>query len=278
MSAFNKTHLSIDQAEERGFIHRDYIAHCLRWTYAAKILNRGGMYKTARILDIGCGKEIPLAKLLYTSKMSPTDGVYVAADLNKFGTPPALKVAVESGKFPLFIKQMFDCSSDTAVKAIKEPKDFNLITCFEVIEHMPPANMMNTLRNIRSLVSDDGTVLISTPNYDVNVGAAQNHPNEMNVELVKHALIRSGLRVENMYGTFASIRDYEQFLSPAEQEIFKKLRAYYDTNYLATIFAPLFPTHSRNVLYVCKPGKIIKGAFKYDDNLSNNADWKEILK
>ena len=26
----DNTHLSIDQAEARGFIHRDYIAHCLR--------------------------------------------------------------------------------------------------------------------------------------------------------------------------------------------------------------------------------------------------------
>jgi hypothetical protein len=26
--SIDNTHLSIDQAEERGFIHRDYIAHC----------------------------------------------------------------------------------------------------------------------------------------------------------------------------------------------------------------------------------------------------------
>ena len=35
----DNTHLSIDQAEERGFIHRDYIAHCLRWTHVAKYLH-----------------------------------------------------------------------------------------------------------------------------------------------------------------------------------------------------------------------------------------------
>jgi len=28
----DNTHLSIDQAEARGFLHRDYIAHCLRWS------------------------------------------------------------------------------------------------------------------------------------------------------------------------------------------------------------------------------------------------------
>ena len=31
----DNTHLSIDQAEARGFIHRDYIAHCLRWTHVS---------------------------------------------------------------------------------------------------------------------------------------------------------------------------------------------------------------------------------------------------
>ena len=47
----DNTHLSIDQAEERGFIHRDYIAHCLRWTHVAKYLHLKSRYKTARIID-----------------------------------------------------------------------------------------------------------------------------------------------------------------------------------------------------------------------------------
>ena len=34
--AIDKTFLSIDQAETRGFLHRDYIAHCLRWTHVVK--------------------------------------------------------------------------------------------------------------------------------------------------------------------------------------------------------------------------------------------------
>ena len=38
--SIDNTHLSIDQAEERGFIHRDYIAHCLRWTHVAKWMGK----------------------------------------------------------------------------------------------------------------------------------------------------------------------------------------------------------------------------------------------
>ena len=49
----DKTHLSINSAESRGFLHRDYIAHCLRWTHVAKFLAQQQRDKSARILDIG---------------------------------------------------------------------------------------------------------------------------------------------------------------------------------------------------------------------------------
>ena len=51
------TFLSLDNAEERGFIHRDYIAHCMRWTHVIKQLPRGKLYERATIVDAGCGRE-----------------------------------------------------------------------------------------------------------------------------------------------------------------------------------------------------------------------------
>ena len=77
----DKTHLSLDNAEERGFIHRDYIAHCLRWSHVVKHLGKKNLYKKARILDIGCGKEMPLLKTLYTMKMTPK--AYMGIDVNR---------------------------------------------------------------------------------------------------------------------------------------------------------------------------------------------------
>ena len=65
------TYLSVDQATERGFLHRDYIAHCLRWSHVIKYLGTSARYKTAKILDVGCGKEMPLAKSLHSSRMAP---------------------------------------------------------------------------------------------------------------------------------------------------------------------------------------------------------------
>ena len=80
----DKTHLSCEQAEERGFLHRDYIAHCLRWSHVVKHLQN--KYKTARILDIGCGKETPLIKTLYTMRMTPE--MYTGIDMNKLPWKP----------------------------------------------------------------------------------------------------------------------------------------------------------------------------------------------
>jgi hypothetical protein len=66
----DNTHLSIDQAEARGFIHRDYIAHCLRWTHVAKWMGKPDNRKNCKLLDIGCGKDVPLARMLFTSRMA----------------------------------------------------------------------------------------------------------------------------------------------------------------------------------------------------------------
>ena len=57
---YDKTHLSIDLAEERGFIHRDYIAHCFRWSHVTKYLMAQAKYKRVLIMDVGCGKDFTL--------------------------------------------------------------------------------------------------------------------------------------------------------------------------------------------------------------------------
>src|SRR5438046_8210882 len=92
----DRTYLSIGQAEDRGFIHRDYIAHCLRFSHACKVLAAKQFYRTARILDIGCGRELPMAKMLYSSRLIPT--MYYGVDAGPINDEDAAKVG--AGKFP----------------------------------------------------------------------------------------------------------------------------------------------------------------------------------
>src|SRR4029077_2190422 len=77
---YDRTHLSIDMAEERMIIHRDYLAHCMRWSHVAKFLMQHKRYASARILEAGCGKEMPLPRMIYSNRMSGAE--YVGVDVN----------------------------------------------------------------------------------------------------------------------------------------------------------------------------------------------------
>lgn len=242
--AIDNTHLSIDQAEERGFLHRDYIAHCLRWTHVVKWVGTSMRYKTARILDVGCGKEMPLAKLLHSSKMAPA--YYAGVDVNALTTPEQFRNAKWKPN------QLF---SKTDVCNLT-PADFealpNVIVCFEVVEHVEPEHVRRMLSTFAELLEPEGRLFISTPAWDPHVGAAGNHVNEMLYEAFGATLEDAGFRIEGHWGTFASMKDYKDDLTQAEREVWDKLRDYYDTNYLATILAPLYPHRSRNVLWQLK--------------------------
>ena len=240
--AIDNTHLSIDTAEERGFLHRDYIAHCLRWSHVVRYLMRGQLYKTADVLDIGCGREVPLAKTMYSSRMVPTQGSYTGIDVNQLRVPEMFS----TGKFPIELIGGRDvCEYDFGRST------FRVITCFEVLEHVEPEHAYRMLGKIRDLMEDpDGVAFLSTPNYDPGMGAAANHVNEMSWIGLKFLLDKAGLKVLKMYGTFASQKDYKHLLTLEQKKLFDQLSEYYDSNYLATVFAPLFPEESRNILWV----------------------------
>lgn len=257
------THLSIDQAEKRGFIHRDYIAHCLRWSHVVKHIGQSGRYKTTRILDIGCGTDLPLAKTLYTSRMAVQQ--YVGIDYNR---PDKFDTSVfHTGKMPVrafggvdFAEHVKTFSSHYEIEGLSDRFDApNVITCFEVLEHVEPEHARRMLEKMWGLVEmandcgDPCTVFISTPCYDAQVGAAANHVSEIKRDALGALIEEIGFKITGNWGTFASQRDYKadlQTIYPKDGlAIFNKLSEYYDSNYVATIMAPLFPDRSRNNLW-----------------------------
>lgn len=243
----DKTHLSLDLAEERLLVHRDYLAHCLRWSHVVKWAIRHRAVGL-RVLDVGCGKEVPLARALYVNKIGAD--AYVGIDANKLEVPEMLR----GKKFPVRL------ISGDAATLTKEELGFapNLVTCFEVAEHMELEHWQAVLRNIHKLLADDGTVIMSTPCF--NGSAAGNHVNELTYQACGALLEEADFAIEAVYGTFASIKDYEEVLLSTYGEpavaMFMKLREYYDTNVLAILWAPLFPAQSRNALWRCR--KMVK--------------------
>ncbi len=244
MVQFNKTYLSLDNAEERGFIHRDYIAHCLRWTHVIKALASHKAYQSAHILDIGCGKETPLAKMLYSSKMHPK--LYVGVDVGSIEPPLWL---LDQQKFPMKLYSHCDFTTTKIALDSTAPYTFDFIVCFEVLEHMGHDDGVKLISRIKQCLCQDTHCFLSTPCY--NGEQANNHIYEWKYQELKDEFQSQGFKILNHWGTFASIRDYENTLRlhPEWYYLFEKLRGYYDTNYLATIFAPLFPEKSRNVLW-----------------------------
>ena len=273
----DNTHLSIDQAEARGFIHRDYIAHCLRWTHVSKYLHLQARYKTARIIDIGCGKDMPLARMLYTSRLAPEK--YLGIEYNKMDIPEMFKNS--SFKPDLIAGVDFTTIDQNNVAGGLQ---YNYSTCFEVLEHVEPIKAIAILDHLPKFLAQNSVSWFSTPCWDEKVGAAANHVNEMTYEAFGSLLEEMGYKILKHWGTFASIKDYKTELNGL-QDTFDKLREYYDSNYLATIFAPLFPHKARNVLwetqYVGKlklEERLFKPINKLEGRLGSSDKWRDLVK
>ena len=144
----------------------------------------------------------------------------------------------------------------------KYGQDWDIITSFEVAEHVGKWKVPQFLDNIKSHCGEKTIVLISTPCYDERVGAADNHTydsgdgrgkaiQELTYDEMKN-LLDERFEIIEHFGTFASQRDYKHLLSDKGKEIFDKLSNYYDSNLVSVIFAPLVPQFSRNVIWKCK--------------------------
>lgn len=248
---YNKTQLHPETCFERHVFHRDQFAHYLRWSHALKRLKLG-----MNVLDFGCGSG-NMAEVMYRNKYK--GNCYLGLDIRK------QTIEANREKFKDVPWIHFN-ESDLCTLEFKVPlngvdptlKQWDMITCFEVAEHITKKNVPLFLRNIHKLCSGDTVVLISTPCFDEDTGAANNHIINGEICEMTYQEFMDYLVVDfniiNKWGTFASQKDYKRFMDKYKHldAVFEKLHEYYDSNVLSCLMAPLFPENSRNVMWELK--------------------------
>jgi SAM-dependent methyltransferase len=244
--------------ELRGLIHRDYLAHVLRFAHVARFLGWNHRFRTAHVLDVGCGVEAPLAALMYHMNMTHTTGSYTGVDYGPIGKSYYLKQPREKFHALWYPNTDLVTWAPAADDPVRLRVPFDVIVMFEVAEHVEPLHTFRMLQSIRGLLADGGSAFISTPCYDPHVGPADNHVNEMTGGAFRALLGAAGLTVANCWGTFASQRDYKPLMTryPGLEDIWNRLSAYYHPCVTACLFAPLFPDAARNCLWQLHPGVV----------------------
>lgn len=220
-------------------IHRDYAAHFFRWGWASRFVQSG---KT-KILDVGCGQDLPLVKIL-TASLSTVPAEYVGVDLNRIAKKPGISWVTK-------IYDEFDFPGGGWETIVAERGIFDLISCFEVVEHMHREDGLRLLSGIVGCLADDGRALVSTPVYDGKKMAA-NHIKEYTIAELQELIEEAGLEVVERFGTFASWNVIKKVCTADERKLLEETGRFYGHDVLACFLAPKYPDASRNNAWVLK--------------------------
>lgn len=205
------------------------------------------------MLEIGCGEEKPLSKIL-TGGAAARVNTYTGVDLNKL-KPSNSKRLTFIGEFN-FVKDW---------KQLEREGGYDVAVHLEVIEHMKVIHGRKLLKGCFNLLKPGGIMVMSTPCYDGKRHAA-NHIHEYTVPELQKEAEKAGFVVERRFGTFMDIKhigkvpptvpdgkpydDTELMASIAR--VHAALKDYYDNDALSNFFGPLYPDHARNNIWICR--------------------------
>ncbi len=240
---FDQTFLDPDS----GVVHRDYLSHAFRWGFAKR---RWIDHDKTKVLDVGCGPDKPLFMILFGGIGGGDGGfpaTYTAVDLNK--VKPSKHARTKIYDQTNFFVEWANIK--------KERGPFDLITNFEVIEHMRVGMGKELLKLFYKSLAPGGTLLLSTPVYD-GVARAKNHIHEWEIPELNDAIRAAKLVPVERYGTFANWNDIKRVATPEHLQVAEELKVWFGNDVMACFLAPLYPDAARNNTWVCKRKEDVK--------------------
>lgn len=102
--------------------------------------------KPLRILDFGCGDGMFIHQLRQK----------LGASATILGYEPYLE-AIDGNS------ERIEQNWSNVMKFVDEKGAFDFVTCFEVLEHLPPQLLHNALEEIHTVVAQSGSVIVSVP-------------------------------------------------------------------------------------------------------------------
>ena len=224
---YDLTRMNLKRAKDN--LNRDYSASFFRYSFARKFFSIHD-----NILEIGCGYNTPLARLIKSHSYQLVN-TYTGVDMCPLEELHSNNIFLR-GEFN-FVERWKELAN------IK----YETIIRLEVIEHMRVEFGTKLLKACRELIEPDGIMLFSTPIWNGKT-QSPNHVHEYTI-IELEALVKSvGFKVHERFGTQINIRTLKQHF-----DIPKAMLKYFDNNALSCIFAPMFPELSKCVFWTCKP-------------------------
>jgi 2-polyprenyl-3-methyl-5-hydroxy-6-metoxy-1,4-benzoquinol methylase len=235
---FDQTQLT--ESAKAMTVHRDYAAHWFRWGFAHRFHKKG-----VRSLEVGCGQDQPLIKVLCHSQ-AHVPSLHVAVDLNAIKKKTAIAWVRTHDEFN-FVDDWKKLGKEHGLAT------FDVVTCFEVIEHMSKPDGRRLLAGIHALLKKGGTALVSTPVYNEKHMAA-NHLHEYRFQELQEELEAAGFVVRSVHGTFMTSQAIKRVCTKEERALVDELSAFYSWDVLANFLAPKYPAAASNCCWVLSKG------------------------
>ncbi|MFZ4454786.1 MAG: class I SAM-dependent methyltransferase [Bacteroidales bacterium] len=102
--------------------------------------------KSLKILDFGCGDGMFIHQLRQS----------IGASAFIVGYEPFMESYSING-------ERIEKNWSKVLKLVDEKGEFDFVTCFEVLEHLPPQLLHNALEDIHTVVAQNGSVIVSVP-------------------------------------------------------------------------------------------------------------------